>query len=154
VKIDKVVILYLVIIVLLIAGIVRLWPQKKNLSESGKTIKTTLDDLQGAETIIDDVKLGQMKAISVTGGMLKWDYQTGVLTIDIAGKAMDFVIDPINTKVLLGASQNKIKDKQLHGIHRDTQPLHWQHAFCSGDNIAMSLLGYKMALATSSDYMA
>jgi hypothetical protein len=63
----------------LVVGIVRLWSQKKAIVGNDSTINEL--GKTGVEGVYGNPKTSPKKAINISGRMLKWDHQTGVLTM-------------------------------------------------------------------------
>jgi len=126
---------YFVLIALLLAGIYWMVIKKND----GIVEKSETEVQAKKETGLTNADGSFRKMMGLSGVVSNWDWQRGVLTVNLDDKIVnDFKISPPQTILMVPVSQNYDDDKSLH-ILRRANGLHWETAFCEGDTVSLMI---------------
>lgn len=130
----KEIVIYSLVIILLVVGIIKFWPIKKESYN-----KNNISQL-ASEKVVQRVKdSSTIETVNISGVVHEWSGVSNKLLVDADGARSEFEIISGQTKVTVVQSQNIYKATQMYGITKEKQPLHWQQAFCPGDAVSLLL---------------
>jgi hypothetical protein len=134
VKIDKVYIVYGLIVLFLLVGIFALWPRNKISFNK-------IQDISQIDGPVVEIAEGDKRetAKNINGTVLNWNGESDVLSTNVDGKKFDFQIDPEFTLVTVTRADNKGKEFKMNEVRKSINPKEWQTAFCMGDKVVLLL---------------
>lgn len=81
----------------------------------------------------------KVETFNVIGMVKSWDGESGKLITMAGEKENTYIIVPDKTRVMVGRARNSYRENQIHVIRKSTQPMHWNSAFCRGDQVSLLL---------------